>query len=190
LPIAVLIWRRTVKLKLFVYHLAIGAALFVGYTSVYRVGVGQQAVVTQFDRIIGEPRTEPGFYWRIPFAQSVHYLPHRDIQWNGPPLEISTRDKAPLCVEAIGGWRVVDPIIFFQRVGSASQAMSHIEGIISPAVRIVITSYRFREIVHNKTGPKALRTCRSEIIEEIVALARPHLRKLGIELTQFEVLIL
>ena len=174
------------KLKLFVYPLAIGAALLGGYASVYRVGAGQQAVVTQSGRMIGEPRTEPGFYWRIPVAQSVHYLPHRDVRWSGSPVELSTRDGKSLCVTAAGKWGVGDPITFFQSVGSASEAMRHIEGVVAPAVRIVIRSYRFQQVATENSGPKARRKCQPEIIEEIVALSRPHLSKVGIELKQLE----
>ena len=178
------------KLKWFILLISGGAALLGGYASVYRVGVGQQAIVTQSGRIIGELRTKPGFYWRIPVAQSVHYLPHRDLPWSGSPVELSTRDGKSLCVTAAGKWSVGDPIAFFQSVGSASEAMRHIEGVVAPAVRIVICCYRFQRVATENSGPKAGRKCQPEIIEEIVALSRPHLSKVGIELKQLEVVIL
>jgi membrane protease subunit HflC len=178
------------KLKWFILLISGGAALLGGYASVYRVGVGQQAIVTQSGRIIGEPRTKPGFYWRIPVAQSVYCLPQGDIQWSGAPLELSTRDGKSLCVTAAGKWGVGDPITFFQSVGSAYEGMRHIEGVIAPAVRIVIRSYRFQQVATENSGPKARKRCQPEIIEEIVALSRPHLSKVGIELKQLEVEIL
>ena len=182
--------RRKTKLKLFSFLVAVGAALLGGYASVYRVDVGQQAVVTQSGRIIGEPRTKPGFYWRIPVAQSVHYLPHRDLRWSGSPVELSTRDGKSLCITTAGKCGVGDPSTFIQSIGSASEAMMHIEGVIAPAVRIVIRSYRFQQVATESSGPKARKRCQPEIIEEIVALSRPHLSKIGIELKQLEVGIL
>jgi membrane protease subunit HflC len=182
--------KRKTKLKWFILLISGGATLLGGYASVYRVDAGRQAVVTQSGRIMGEPRTKPGFYWRIPVVQSVHYLPHRDFRWNGLPVEVSTWDGKSLCVTAAGKWGVGDPIAFFQNVGSTSEAMRHIESVIAPAVRIIICSYRLQRIVSEHSGPKERRRCQPEIIEEIVAVSEPHLSRVGIELKQLEVEIL
>jgi len=190
LTCGILVRRRKTKLKLFSCLLAIGTAFLGGYASVYRVGIDQWAVVTQSGRIIGASRSKPGFYWRIPVVQSVRYLPHRDLRWSGFPLELSTRNGKSLCVIAAGKWGVDDPITFFHSVGSASEAMRYIESILTPAVRIVVRSYRFQRVASENSDPKARRRCQPEIIEEIMALSRPHLSKVGIELKELEVAIL
>ena len=44
----------------------------IGFLSAYVVDETEQAVVTQFGKVVGQPKTAPGLYFKIPFIRA-HY---------------------------------------------------------------------------------------------------------------------
>jgi modulator of FtsH protease HflC len=99
-----------------IIFIAIG--MLVAFASAYVVDETEQVVVTQFGRVIGEPVTEPGLRFRIPFIQHTNYFPKNLLQWDGSPGQIPTRDKTFIWVEAFARWKIVDPVKFFQTVNN------------------------------------------------------------------------
>jgi membrane protease subunit HflC len=65
----------------------------IGFASAYTVDETEQVVVTQFGKVVGTPRIEPGLYFRIPFIQHTNYFPKNLQQWDGDPGQIPTLDK-------------------------------------------------------------------------------------------------
>ena len=45
------------------------------YNAAYIVDETEQVVVTQFGRVVGEPKKEPGLFFKIPFIQNTNYFP-------------------------------------------------------------------------------------------------------------------
>jgi membrane protease subunit HflC len=58
--------------SIFLIPLAIIA--FVIYSAAYMVDETEQVVVTQFGRIVGEPKTDPGLKFKVPFIQKANYF--------------------------------------------------------------------------------------------------------------------
>ena len=66
-------------------------------------------IITQFGQPVGEPITEPGLHFKIPFVQSVNVLEKRFLEWDGAPVAIPTRDKTYIHVDTFARWRIEDP---------------------------------------------------------------------------------
>ena len=47
---------------------------FLIYSAAYIVNETEQVVITQFGRIIGEPKKDPGLKFKIPFIQNANYF--------------------------------------------------------------------------------------------------------------------
>ena len=75
------------KSKLVILVVAVVAILFV-FTAAYVVDETEQAVVTQFGKVVGEPKKEPGLYFKIPFIQNATYFPKNLLEWDGDPGQI------------------------------------------------------------------------------------------------------
>ena len=86
------------------------------YSSVYTVNEWQQAIVTQFGKIIGEPVTKAGIKFKLPFIQDVRYFDKRILNWDGEPAQVPTKDKKFILVDTTARWRIVDPVKFIQTV--------------------------------------------------------------------------
>ena len=54
----------------------------------YTVREWDQVVITQFGRIIGDPKTEAGLYFKIPVIQEINRYEKRIMRWDGDPKEI------------------------------------------------------------------------------------------------------
>jgi membrane protease subunit HflC len=190
------------KSKLVILVVAVVAILFV-FTAAYVVDETEQVVVTQFGKVVGKPKTEPGLYFKIPFVQNATYFPKNLLEWDGDPGQIPTLDKTYIWVDAFARWRIIDPITFFQTVNNTTSAQGRLDDIIDPAVRNLITENKLIETVRKsnreldtyeiglediKERPSyRIVTGREKIAKQILEQAQPKLAKFGIELVDVKI---
>ena len=92
-----------------IFYIAPAIVVFIlGYSSAYTVHQGLQALITQFGRIVGEPVTQAGLHWKVPFIQEVRYFDKRILEWDGDPNQIPTKDKKFIWVDTTARWRISD----------------------------------------------------------------------------------
>ncbi len=181
------------------------AFFVVVFTSSYTVDETQQVIVTQFGKVVGIPKTEPGLYFKIPFIQTTNFFPKNLLEWDADPGQVPTLEKTYIWVDTFARWKIVDPIKFFQTVNNTVRAMGRLDDIIDPAVRNFITSYKLIETVRMsnrkldtfETGPQdsgkdkreiySITTGREKITEGIMKQAQPKLAKFGIELVDVKI---
>jgi membrane protease subunit HflC len=189
--------------SIFLIPLAIIA--FVIYSSAYMVDETEQVVVTQFGRIVGEPKTDPGLKFKLPFIQKANYFNKNLLEWDGDPGQVPTLDKTFIWVDIFARWKIVDPIKFFQTVNNRFNAVGKLNDIIDPAVRNFITSHHLIEAVRKsnreldtaevgieETGRKtrvtySIKMGRQKITQGILEQAQPKLTPFGIELVDVKI---
>jgi membrane protease subunit HflC len=194
------------KPKGLILSVFIACAVAAGYAAAYVVNETEQVVVTQFGKVVGEPKTKPGLYFKIPFIQNATFFPKNLLSWDGDPGQIPTLEKTYLWVDAFARWKIVDPVKFFQTVNNIVSARSRLDDIIDPAVRNAITSYRLIETVRNssrvldtfeigredeatdsRTPSLGVKIGRGKITREILTQAQPKLAPFGIELVDVKI---
>lgn len=132
--------------------LIIAVAALVGillYSSVYVVQEFQQAIKTRLGEVVGEPVTEPGLHFKMPFVEEVRFLDKRILTWDGTEEQVPTRDKKIIFVDTTARWRIVDPIKFLQTVHSEFQAKVRIGSIIDGETKSVVSKYDLVETVRS-----------------------------------------
>ena len=72
---------------------AIALALAIATGAFYRVNETEQVIITQFGEPKGEPITEAGLKFKIPFIQVANRFEKRILEWDGPATEMPTREK-------------------------------------------------------------------------------------------------
>ncbi len=191
---------------LFVIIMPVIIALLVALGGVYTVDETQQVVVTQFGKLVRQPNTAPGLYFKIPFIQNANYFPKNLLEWDGDPGQIPTLDKTFIWVDTFARWKVIDPLKFFQTVNNVTGAMGRLDDIIDPAVRNLITSHPLIESVRRTnreldtfelgvdqeetTDKRQLGTVkigREKITKGIMEQAQPKLAEFGIELVDVKI---
>lgn len=164
------------------------------YDGFYIVEEGKQVMITQFGRPIGEPKTDAGLYFKVPFLQQVNEFDKRIFIWNGEPNQIPTNDKTFVFLDVTARWRIVDALRYMQAVRSEARAQSLLDDIIGGTVRDMVNKNNLIEIVRSSdwsldtmtpsnqepgTKPERGRDVISDQILEIASRATPQY---GIEL--------
>ena len=123
----------------------------------YTVREWEQVVITQFGKVIGEPRTDAGLYFKIPFIQEVNRYEKRLLRWDGDPEEIPTRDKRFIYVDTTARWRIVDARKFRRVLVSYPQAYAKLDDIIDAVVRDYVSGNPLVELVRSTDWMPTLR---------------------------------
>ena len=189
------------KNKGIIIVIIVAAAVLI-YNAAYIVNETEQVVITQFGRIIGEPKKDPGLKFKIPFIQTANYFAKNLLDWDGDAGQIPTLDKTFIWVDTFARWKIVDPVKFFQTVNNRFNAIGKLNDIIDPAVRNFITSNSLIEAVRKSNrrletaeiGPEgkervyaSIGTGREKITEGILVQAQPKLAPFGIELVDIKI---
>jgi modulator of FtsH protease HflC len=171
--------------------------------STYTIDQTEQVILTQFGSPVGDPITNPGLHFKIPFIQQVNSFDKRYLAWDGPMVEMSTKDKTYVQVDTFARWRIIDPMRYYLRLRDERSAQSRLEDILGSETRTLIARHELIEAVRTDkdrkplqdeslTGPltgegtlgvlRPISVGRVAIEKNIIAAAAPKLAEFGIEL--------
>ena len=182
--------------------IVVAAAAFLVYNAAYTIDETQQVIITQFGRIVGTPKTDPGLKFKVPFIQRANYFAKNLLDWDGDPGQIPTLDKTFIWVDTFARWKITDPVKFFQTVNNQFSAVGKLNDIIDPAVRNFITSHSLIEAVRKSSRALdtsdveiedrirtsyAVNVGREKITQGILKQAQPKLAQFGIELVDVKI---
>ncbi len=129
--------------------LIVGAAM-VSTGAFYVVREGEQVVITQFGKPVGEAVKDAGLNFKMPFIQAVNRFEKRLLNWDGSPNQIPTKDKKLIWVDTTARWRISDPLLYLTRVTTKSTALSRLDGIIDSVVRDAVSENDLVELVRSE----------------------------------------
>jgi len=139
---------------LLIVVLALGIVVSSG---LYTVSETEQVVITQFGMPVGESIKQAGLHWKTPFIQTVNRLDKRELEWDGPSANMTTKDKVIVVVDVFGRWEISDPLVFFRQLTDERRALSRLDDILASETRIVIAKHDFIEAVRTTKDRKAIR---------------------------------
>ena len=134
--------------------ISLAAVIFaaMAFLSAYTVNQTEQVIVTQFGRPVGEPITSPGLYFKLPLVQQVNRFDKRYLAWDGPMVEMSTKDKTYVQVDTFARWRITDPMRYYLRLRDERSAQSRLEDILGSETRTAIARHELIEVVRTDKG--------------------------------------
>jgi len=136
------------KSKIVYIVLVVIAIFFVGQ-SLFILDETEQAIVTQFGKPVGEPRTDPGVNFIIPIIQKVQFFDKRYLEWDGDKNQVPTKDKKFIFVDTYARWEITDPLQFFIRLRDERSAQSRLDDILDGETRNAIASHDLLDIVRS-----------------------------------------
>ncbi len=193
------------KNKLLMVVIFVVALVLLGVASgaFYTVAETEQVIITQFGKPIGQPITEAGLHFKMPFIQEVNSIDKRILEWDGQRTEMPTKDKLYISVDTFGRWRITQPLEYFRRLRDERSAQSRLEDILGSETRNAIAKHDLIEVIRTTKDREptrddsldqirevssqigVLRTIfkgRKKIEEEIRSAAKVKLAEFGIEL--------
>jgi len=184
-------------------RLFIAALAGVLLLSIYTVNQTEQIIITQFGSPVGDPITSSGLHFKLPFIQQVNSFDKRYLAWDGPMVEMSTKDKTYVQVDTFARWRITDPMRYYLRLRDERSAQSRLEDILGSETRTAIARHELIEVVRTDkdrkplqdeslTGPltgegtlgvlRPIHVGRVSIEKDVFDAAAPKLAEFGIEL--------
>ena len=139
----------------------------------YTLEEGEQAVIVQFGRPVGEPVTEPGLHVKLPLIQEARRFEKRLLIWDGDPNQIPTKGREFIWVDTTARWRIADAKKFLESVATEAGARSRLNDIIDSVVRDQVSGSELVELVRSASWEVP----RGEILEEVPAEVREELKK-------------
>jgi len=114
----------------------------------YVLEEGQQAVITQFGKIL-RVETQAGLKLKVPFVDAVVMFPKKVLSWDGAAQRIPTSENQFIWVDTTARWRIADAKKFYESVATLTQAHSRLDDVIDSVVRKIITRNSLKEAVRN-----------------------------------------
>lgn len=155
--------------------IAIGVGLLIllilVLSSTYKVTQFEQALLLQ----LGEPlavKTKPGLYVKWPFMQNVEMFDKRILDYDVPVEEVITSDRKRLVVDTFARYRIVDPLKFFQSVGTEAVVRNRLGAILNARTREVLGRVPLITVVSGE---------RAGLMTSIAALVNQEARSFGVD---------
>ena len=118
------------------------------FNTLFVVEQTEQAIVLQF----GEPKRvveKPGLEVKLPW-QSVVTYDKRVLDYDLPAARVTAADQKPMIVDAYARFRITDPLLFYQSVGTEQIARTRLTPIMSGNVRNIISTVDLADVVSGK----------------------------------------
>lgn len=172
----------------------------------YTVKEGEQVVLTEFGRPVGNPIVNAGLKIKTPFIQQVHRFEKRILEWDGKANQIPTKDKKFIWLDTTARWRIKDALQFYQALGTEALAQSRLDDIIDSAARDLVTAQLLIEVVRNSNRVleldqeiledeegqsseplEEIKIGREKITQKILEKAQETVPRFGIELVDVQI---
>lgn len=171
-------------------------AIAVVYDGFFILQEGKQVVITQFGAPVGDPVTEAGLHFKMPFIQQTEVFEKKILIWDGDPNQIPTNDKTFAYLDVTARWRIANALQFLQAVKTEARAQSLLSDIIDGTVRDMVNKNDLIEIIRSSdwsietmsetTSRATIGTApqkgRDKIADEVLNIARKVTPQYGIEL--------
>ena len=115
--------------------------------SMYTVEENEYACVVRFSKIISTT-DEAGLHFKVPFVDSVKTFPKAVMLYDIPPSEVLTSDKQNMTVDSYVLWKVDDPKLFYQTLGSTLAAEDRLDALTYNALKNVMGTLAQADIIN------------------------------------------
>lgn len=124
-------------------------AIVIVYDGFFILEEGKQIVITQFGAPVGDPVTEAGLHFKMPFIQKTEVFEKKILIWDGDPNQIPTNDKTYVYLDVTARWRITNALKFLQAVNNQVRAQSLLSDIIDGTVRDMVNKNDLIEIIRS-----------------------------------------
>jgi modulator of FtsH protease HflC len=147
------------------------AALILLLSSYYIVHPSERVLVLQFGNPV-RPVDQPGIYFKLPFVQNVVYFSNRVLNFDAPGEPMPTLDQKQIIVSAFARFRIVDPLVFYQKVANEQGVQERLQPIISSNLRRALGDIPMASILTSQ---------RAEFMQEIARQVNIEAQTFGIK---------
>jgi len=118
-------------------------------SSFFIVDQTESALVLQ----LGQPRrqiSQPGLWFKRPFIEDVVIYDKRVLDFEPPPEEVIVSDQKRVVVDSYSRYKITDPLLFYQTVGSEAGVRTRLASIVSGSLRRVLGNVTLSDLLSEK----------------------------------------
>lgn len=147
--------------------------------TLYTVDPTKQVLVRQFGAIVGQPKTEPGLYAKIPLVQDVVRIDRRLLDYEADEFEIIAGDQKRLVVDAYARFRITNARLFVERVPGGEVALRGLlDSLINSEIRGVLSSVPLHAVLTEQ---------RASLMDDITRRVNGKTKDLGVEVVDVRI---
>jgi membrane protease subunit HflC len=139
----------------------------------------ENAIVLQFGDPVGEVALEPGLHFKLPFIQQAVHLDRRIIDLDTPPERVLSSEQRPVLIDTYVRWRIIDPLLFYQRSRTFFQADQTLTNLLRSNLRAIVGEVSFTTLL----SPE-----RAVLMERTQQAMNEQAERLGIEVVDVRIL--
>jgi membrane protease subunit HflC len=136
-------------------------------SSTFIVDQTEQALVLQLGEVRAV-RDKPGLWFKRPFVENVIYYDNRVLDFEPPHEEVIVSDQKRLVTDTYTRYRIVDPLKFYQTVGSEAGVRARLSALVTGSLRRVLGSVTLNDILSEKRA-----SIMRQIRDDVAAQAKP-----------------
>lgn len=140
--------------------------------SMFTVAEDEYACTVRFSKII-DTTSEAGLHLKLPFVDSVKYFTDATQLYDIPPSEVLTSDKQNMTVDCYILWRISDPKLFYQTLGSTAKAEERLDAITYSALKTDMGTLAQADIINMNDGAER-NTIYDDITVKVDAAAKSY----------------
>lgn len=133
------------------------------YSSLFTVSQIEQALVLQFGKPV-QVITTPGLHFKLPWQDVTDY-DRRILDFEPAGEEVIASDQKRLVVDTYARFRITNPLLFYQSLGTEVVARTRLNSIITGALRRVIGGIELQAVVSQRRA-ELMRQIRDEVNEQ------------------------
>ena len=132
--------------------LSIIVVLALAYFSTFTVKESESVIITQFGRPVRVVQ-QAGLHLKLPgFLQKVDRFDLRTDSYETDPIQLLLGDKNPIIISCYVAWAVKKPLLFFQSVGYAQNAVQKLSDMVTSQLGIILGDYTLSNIINVDPG--------------------------------------
>ena len=134
----------------FALLVAFALAVLIANMSLFTVDPTEQALVLRFGQPVGDVIGASGLHVKAPLIDEVVYIDRRILALDDERQEVLVAENQRLEVDAFVRYKIVDPLLFYQSVGTVSGANAQLGGMLNSALRRTLGDASILDIVRYK----------------------------------------
>jgi membrane protease subunit HflC len=150
-----------------------------GYFSLFTVAENELVILTRFGRPARIIK-DAGLQMKLPgFLENINRFNKRSDLFETQPTQLLLGDKKPIIISCYVLWKIYDPLLFFQAMGQAANAVLKLGDIVNSKLSIVLADYTIDNIINTDADNVLL----DKIEEQITQTANQNsIQKYGIKI--------
>ena len=152
---------------------SLAVVVFLLTQTFYTVDPTKQVLVRQFGAIVGNPKTEPGLYAKLPLIQDIQRIERRLLDYEAEEFEIIAGDQKRLVVDAYARYKITNAKTYAQTVPGGEPALRGLlDSLINSEIRGVLSSVPLHAILTDQ---------RANLMDEITRRVNGKTKELGVD---------